>query len=108
MELECTCKCTKSALNSSDKLIIVHLRVLCKYKIWVVKSTETQNEYKKAVWHKLIDRGWNTANLAEAVSEKTGLFCDTSYISKILSGERSAPKIRAAICEILEMKEESK
>lgn len=58
------------------------------------------------MWHKLIDLEWNTAKLADAVSEKTGMYCDTSYVSKILSGERSAPKIRAAICEILEIKEE--
>ena len=39
--------------------------------------------------------------LEEAVSEKTGLFVDRGYMYKILTGQRKAPKIVAAICEIL-------
>lgn len=39
--------------------------------------------------------------LEEAVSEKTGLFVDGGYMYKILTGQRKAPKIVAAICEIL-------
>lgn len=39
--------------------------------------------------------------LEEAVSEKTGLYVDGSYMYKILTGQRNAPKIVAAICEIL-------
>lgn len=47
------------------------------------------------------DQKW----LEEAVSEKTGLFVDGGYMYKILTGQRNAPKIVAAICEILEIKE---
>lgn len=43
--------------------------------------------------------------LEEAVSEKTGLFVDGGYMYKILTGQRNAPKIVAAICEILSIKE---
>jgi hypothetical protein len=43
------------------------------------------------------DQKW----LETAVSEKTGLYVDGSYMYKILTGQRNAPKIVAAICEIL-------
>lgn len=43
--------------------------------------------------------------LEEAVTEKTGLFVDNGYMHKILTGQRNAPKIIAAICEILNIKE---
>ena len=43
--------------------------------------------------------------LEEAVSEKTGLYVDGGYMYKILTGQRNAPKIVAAICEILGIKE---
>lgn len=46
-------------------------------------------------------QGW----LAKEVSNKTGLFVDDSYLSKILTGQRSAPKIIRAICEILDISE---
>lgn len=42
--------------------------------------------------------------LEEAVSEKTGLFVDNGYMHKILTGQRNAPKIVAAICEVLNIK----
>lgn len=43
------------------------------------------------------DQKW----LEEAVSKKTGLYVDGGYMYKILTGQRNAPKIVAAICEIL-------
>lgn len=43
--------------------------------------------------------------LEEAVSEKTGLFVDNGYMYKILTGQRNAPKIVAAICEVLNIQE---
>jgi hypothetical protein len=39
--------------------------------------------------------------LEEAISEKTGLYVDNGYMYKILTGQREAPKIVAAICEVL-------
>ncbi len=47
------------------------------------------------------DQKW----LNQVVSEKTGLFVDNGYMYKILTGQRKAPKIVAAICEILNIEE---
>lgn len=41
--------------------------------------------------------------LEEAVAEKTGLYVDSGYMYKVLTGQRNAPKIVQAICEILEI-----
>jgi hypothetical protein len=43
--------------------------------------------------------------LEKEVSDKTGLFMDDGYMYKILTGQRNAPKICAAICEILNIQE---
>jgi hypothetical protein len=43
--------------------------------------------------------------LEKEVSDKTGLFMDDGYMYKILTGQRNAPKIVAAICEILNIQE---
>ena len=50
---------------------------------------------------KLLQIGKDQKWLEEAVSQKTGLFVDNGYMYKILTGQRNAPKIVAAICEIL-------
>ena len=50
---------------------------------------------------KLLQMGKEQKWLEEAVTEKTGLFVDNGYMYKILTGQRSAPKIVAAVCEIL-------
>lgn len=42
--------------------------------------------------------------LEEEVANKTGLFVDNGYMYKILTGQRKAPKIVNAICEILNIK----
>lgn len=57
---------------------------------------------------KLLQIGKEQKWLEEAVSEKTGLFVDNGYMYKILTGQRSAPKIVAAICEILNIQEPQK
>ena len=43
------------------------------------------------------DQKW----LEQSVSEKTGLFVDNGYMYKILTGQRNAPKVVEAICEIM-------
>ena len=50
------------------------------------------------------DQKW----LENAVAEKTGLFVDSSYMYKILTGQRKAPKIVDAICEILNIEKTTK
>lgn len=51
----------------------------------------------------LLRKGKTQAWLQNKVTEQTGLFLDDSYIYKILTGQRNAPKIVNAICEILEI-----
>lgn len=53
----------------------------------------------------LLRQGKEQKWLEEAVSEKTGLFVDNGYMYKILTGQRNAPKIVAAICEVLNIQE---
>jgi hypothetical protein len=53
----------------------------------------------------LLRQGKEQKWLEEAVSEKTGLYVDSGYMYKILTGQRNAPKIVAAICEILSIEE---
>ena len=55
---------------------------------------------------KLLRLGKEQRWLEEIVSEKTGLYVDNSYMYKILTGKRSAPKIVAAICETLSIEEQ--
>lgn len=55
---------------------------------------------------KLLQLGKDQKWLEQAVSEKTGLFVDGGYMYKILTGQRNAPKIVAAIREILNMEEQ--
>ena len=50
---------------------------------------------------KILQIGKNQKWLEAAISEKTGLFVDSGYMYKILTGRRNAPKIIDAICEIL-------
>lgn len=54
---------------------------------------------------KLLQLGKDQKWLEESVAAKTGLFVDGGYMYKILTGKRKAPKIVAAICEILNIKE---
>ena len=53
---------------------------------------------------KLLEQGVTQTWLEEEVTKRTGLFVDSSYMYKILTGQRNAPKIVEAICEILNIK----
>ena len=66
----------------------------CKFTVWGL-------QVKTA----LLKKGKTQTWLEEEVTKRTGLFVDSSYIYKILSGQRNAPKIVTAINEILEIKE---
>ena len=55
---------------------------------------------------KLLRMGKEQKWLEAAISEKTGLYVDSGYLYKILTGQRNAPKIVAAIREILKMEVE--
>ena len=60
-------------------------------------------DFMKKVKCRLIDLEKTQKWLEEQIQEKTGLFVDSSYLSKIYRGERNAPKIVKAICEILDI-----
>ena len=63
------------------------------------------SDFGLCVKTKLLQFGKDQKWLEEAVSEKTGLFVDRGYMYKILTGQRNAPKIVAAIREILDIQE---
>ena len=61
--------------------------------------------YKKSIKHALIDKGITQVELFRQVTEKTGLYCDNSMLRKIIIGKINGTKIRAAINEILNLRE---
>ena len=63
------------------------------------------SDFGLCVKTELLRQGKEQRWLEEAVTKKTGLFLDSGYMYKILTGQRKAPKIVKAICEILGIKE---
>lgn len=63
------------------------------------------SDFGLVVKTELLRRGKEQKWLEEAVSEKTGLYVDSGYMYKVLTGQRNAPKIVAAICDILSIRE---
>lgn len=62
-----------------------------------------KTEFAKEVEKKLIDMDKPLKWLISEVRGKTGLYFDTSYYTKLAHGKRNAPKIVAAIREIMGM-----
>lgn len=60
-------------------------------------------EFGLCVKTELLRRGKEQKWLEEKVSESTGMFVDNGYMYKILTGQRNAPKIVQAICDILQI-----
>lgn len=54
----------------------------------------------------LLRQGKSQKWLEEEVSSRSQLYVDSSYMYKILTGQRNAPKITQAIREILELPEQ--
>lgn len=67
----------------------------------MAQITELGKEIKK----RLIDLDKNQNWLIERVVEQTGLYFDSSYLFKILTGQLMTPKIVLAIREILDLPE---
>lgn len=63
-------------------------------------------EYEKTVKKALIDKGMSQKDLIARVEEETGLYVDSSYMSRIYRGVRAAPKVVESINRILEIKQE--
>ncbi len=68
-------------------------------------NTTNLTNFGMSVKVKLLQIGKDQKWLEEAVSEKTGLYVDNGYLYKIFRGQRNAPKIVAAIKEILSIEE---
>ena len=65
------------------------------------------SDFGLCVKTELLRKGKDQKWLEAAVSEKTGLYVDNGYMYKILTGQRNAPKIVAAICEILNIQNQN-
>lgn len=66
------------------------------------------SDFGLCVKTKLLQLGLDQKWLINAVSEKTGLYMDSSYLYKVLTGQRNAPKIVTAICDILSIQNNQK
>ena len=60
-------------------------------------------EFGLCVKTNLLRKGKSQRWLEEAVTASTGLYVDSGYMYKILTGQRDAPKIVQAIREILDI-----
>lgn len=60
---------------------------------------------EKEIKHRLIDMGHTQTWLFRQIKEKTGKYCDHSYLAKICRGEEPGAAIVPAIQEILDLKE---
>lgn len=60
-------------------------------------------EFSRAVKKRLIDLDKKQTWLIQQVRERTGLYFDDSYLSKILTGKLATPRIVQAIREILDL-----
>ena len=60
-------------------------------------------DYGKKSKIALIKRDMTQVELMKEIKNKTGLTVDTSYMSKIMRGLRTPPRIISAINEILEI-----
>ena len=65
------------------------------------------SEFGLCVKTELLKNNHSQKWLEEEITKKTGLYTDSGYMYKILTGKRKAPKIVDAICEVLNIKNES-
>lgn len=61
------------------------------------------SDFGLSVKEKLLRSGKSQKWLEQEVSGETGLYVDSSYMYKILTGQRNAPKIVKSIKEILNL-----
>ena len=66
------------------------------------------HEYGKQIKKRLIDLNMTQDALICKVRADSGLYFDGSYLHKIMFGQRSAPRLVAAINKILEIEESPK
>ena len=76
--------------------ILVHLSVLVNQKVLMEVNFVNNSKFSDfglCVKTELLRQGKEQKWLEEQISEKTGLFIDSGYMYKILTGKRNAPKI---------------
>lgn len=62
------------------------------------------SEFGLCVKTELLKKNQSQKWLEEEITKKTGLYVDSGYMYKILTGQRNAPKIVESICDILKIK----
>lgn len=62
--------------------------------------------FGKSVKKRLVDLDRSQEWLMSQIREQTGLYIDSSYMYKILTGQLATPKVITAIRSILELPEE--
>jgi hypothetical protein len=68
-----------------------------------VDETNMKYPFDKAVKIRLIEMGKTQTWLCGEITARTGLYVDSGYLDRIYKGKRNAPKIVAAIREILSL-----
>lgn len=66
-----------------------------------MKNLSKFTDFGLCIKTELLRNGKDQKWLEQTVSKKTGLYVDNGYMYKILTGQRNAPKVVEAICEIL-------
>ena len=64
-------------------------------------------QFGKDIKYRLIDLNKTQTWLMEQVTEQTGLYMDSSYMTKIMTGQLTTPKVVAAIRNVLELAEKT-
>jgi hypothetical protein len=81
-----------STIKSERRIILSKLSKLSDFGLLV--KTELLKKRQSQKW------------LEEEITKRTGLYVDNGYLHKIFTGQRNAPKIVEAICEILNIEKE--
>lgn len=63
-------------------------------------------EFGKTIKKRLIDMDKSQAWLIEEIKARTGLYCDTSYLWKLMNGRANQPQIMAVIRDALDLPED--
>lgn len=66
----------------------------------------TPQEFRLSVKHRLVDLGRTQTWLCGEITAKTGRYCDSSTMKRVLDGTTKKTPIREAIREILGLPEE--
>lgn len=82
---------------------ITSFRNVCQQQDIGGEALKPTTEYGKAVKRRLIEMEQTQRWLEQEVSQKTGLYCDSSLLYKIFTGKAPGKKIVNAINEILQL-----